>query len=349
VPLLVGKLERREAPLFERTAIPTATPLAPGSAVVHVWRNGPRIQGLVRIGDDVRPGVDLGPVEDLEGLTLSLRIRAHRWAFLRRSDPAATDPRAIEQVLAQVADALLPALDADHWPRDVSIAADPALPDVPWEMLPYGGGRLGEAHRLLRVPAGASWARPRPAGKGTIVIGVGDPGLPGVGREIDAIARAAQAATVLSGAAATRAAVAQALGSARVVHIAGHGWDAEQAPPLGGVRVADGWFAAADLPPGGVAADLVVLAACRTGRAAGRAALAWGGLVRALLSAGARRVLWTIDDVDDSATARLMTLFHQARAASDDRAAFGLSAVQAAGEAGHVGAVLAFRLSGVAP
>jgi len=341
--------ERSEAPLFERTDAPRAANVAGDAAVVHLWRTGVRLQGLVRIGRDVGTGVDLGAVDDLEGLSLSLRIRAHRWAFLRRTDAAATDPGATERVLAELAAALLPALDADHWPAHVRIAADPTLPDVPWEMLPFDGVRLGQVHRILRVPAGASWARPRPAGTGTVILGVGDPGLPGVDREIAAIAQAAGAARVVQGDAATRAAVTEALATARVVHVAGHGWDAEQAPPLGGVRLADGWYGAADLPPGGVVADLVVLAACRTGRAAGRAALAWGGLVRALLSAGARRVVWTMDDVDDSATARFMTLFHEARRSSDDPSAFGTAAAAAAAEAGHVGSVLAFRLSGVAP
>lgn len=341
--------ERREAPLFHRTDVVAPAPLRPDAALVHLWRAGGRLAGLVRVGGDVGDAVDLGPVEDLEGLTLSLRIRAHRWAFLRRTDPAATDPAATERVLRQLADALLPALGVDAWPTDVRIAADPTLPDVPWEMLPHDGVRLGATRRLLRVPAGLSWARPRPVGRGTVVLGVGEANLPGVARELAEVAGAAGGARVVQGPEATRDAVAHALATAQVVHLAGHGWDAEQAPPFGGVRVADGWFTASDLPRGGVAADLVVLAACRTGRTAGRAALAWGGLVRALLSAGARRVLWTMDDVDDSATARLMTLFHEARRSGDDREAFGVAAAQAAAEAGHAGAVLGFRLSGVAP
>jgi len=44
-----------------------------------------------------------------------------------------------------------------------------------------------------------------------------------------------------------------------------------------------------------------------------------------------------------------MTLFHEARRSSDDPSAFGTAAAAAAAEAGHVGSVLAFRLSGVAP
>lgn len=317
-------------------------------AVVHLWRSGSRLLGLVRVGDEVGQGVDLGPVADVEGLALSLRIRAHRWAFLRRSDAAATDPQATERVLATLAGVLLPALGAERWPQDVSVVADPSLPDLPWELLPFDGVRLGQVFRLLRVPAGASWARPRRSGEGTVVVGVGDVTLPGVGEEVAAIARAAGTATVLHGPLATRAAVADALARAGVVHVAGHGWDAEEAPPFAGVRLHDGWFSAADLPPDGVVADLVVLAACRSGRAAGRAALAWGGMVRSLLTAGARRVVWTIDDVDDAVTARLMTLFHEGRRTRPDTAAFGEAVATVAAEVGHAGAVLSFRSSGVA-
>ena len=66
-----------------------------------------------------------------------------------------------------------------------------------------------------------------------------------------------------------------------------------------------------------LAADLVVLSACQTGL--GSRALAdvpagddWGGLTRAFLHAGARRVMATLWPVDDWATAALMERFYGA-------------------------------------
>lgn len=336
-----------DEPVGAHTDVPGPTPLPEGVALVHLWRHGDRVRGLVREQDRVAPGVDLGSVDDLEGYAQSLRIRARRWAFLRVRDPEGADPGGVERILEALAARLLPALDATSWPAAVRVVADPRLPDVPWELLPFAGRRLGETHRLLRVPAGAVRARGVPRGEGTVVVGVGDPDLPGVEREVAAIAEAAGAVRVYAGAAATRGAVRDALRDARVVHIAGHGWAAEGAPPLGGVRVADGWFTVADLPPEGVGAELVVLAACRTGRETGRAAQAWGGLVTALLGAGARCVVWTEDDVDDEAAARLMTLFHQALKQGDTDAAFGEALARGGAEVGHLGAVLAFRRSGV--
>ena len=92
---------------------------------------------------------------------------------------------------------------------------------------------------------------------------------------------------------------------------------------------------------------LVVLAACRTGRVGGPAGLAWGGLVQALLTRGAHRVIWTLDDVDDRATAAVMAAFHRARRTCDDSPAFGRSLLETSTALGHPGAVLAFRCSGV--
>src|SRR5439155_7238305 len=65
------------------------------------------------------------------------------------------------------------------------------------------------------------------------------------------------------------------------------------------------------------AADLVVLSACQTGLGSGALADVpagddWVGLTRAVLHAGARRVVATLRPVDDWATAALMERFYGA-------------------------------------
>ena len=149
--------ERRgaSAPLAERRVQPR-THLARDAVLVHLWRHGDLVRGLVRIGARVGPGVDIGSFEDLEGLCLSLRIRAHRWAFLRERDPAATDPAAVERVLEQLSDLVLRPLGADRWPVDVRIAADPSLPDLRGRCSRSAG--VGSAR-----PAGCSACPPRTA------------------------------------------------------------------------------------------------------------------------------------------------------------------------------------------
>ncbi|MDJ0835937.1 MAG: CHAT domain-containing tetratricopeptide repeat protein [Acidobacteriota bacterium] len=67
-----------------------------------------------------------------------------------------------------------------------------------------------------------------------------------------------------------------------------------------------------ELGPGGLNAELVVLSACETARVRNyRGEGAWG-LSAALMSAGAGRVLVSLWQVDDAATAALMTAFYKA-------------------------------------
>ena len=304
------------------------------------------MSGLVRIGGDVHEAVDLGPRVRWSGWGEALRARSRAFAFLPEAGRVAD--RAVEALLAEIANEVLPALGVGAWSDEVRITADPLLADLPWELLPSRGRRLGEIHDVVRTPLGHVVGARRPSGCGVVVLGVGAPDLPGVDAEVASVAEAAHADGVYRGASATRAALAGALSESRVVHVAGHGWDASEAPPLAGVRMSDGWFCAEDVPDV-VRADLVVLAACRTGASAGAAALAWGGLVPRLLVRGARRVVWTQDDLDDRSAAGTMTRFHRARAEASVGVALGRALAAAATAAGHPCAVLPFRLSGVRP
>jgi CHAT domain-containing protein len=156
------------------------------------------------------------------------------------------------------------------------------------------------------------------------------------------------AAERIEGPAATRDAIRRVLAERDLVHVAGHGFEAPEAPALGGVRVADGWFSAEDVPER-VAARLVVLAACRTGGAHGPAGHAWGGLPQALLAAGARHVLYTTSDVEDEVTADLTSALHAALPSAPPAAAFGQALERVAADRGHPGGLLAFRLTGFEP
>ncbi len=111
------------------------------------------------------------------------------------------------------------------------------------------------------------------------------------------------------------------LGEYEMVHVAGHGFLDDDHPALSGValslydedgRPRDGFLRAHELRELDLAADLVVLSACRTGlgrRLAGEGVL---GVTRGLLLGGARRAVVSQWDVDDRATAELMERFYTA-------------------------------------
>jgi hypothetical protein len=137
------------------------------------------------------------------------------------------------------------------------------------------------------------------------------------------------------------------------VHVSGHGVAASEAPPLGGVRVHGGWFTATDLPPR-VRADLVVLGSCRIGLDRGAGAHAWGALPIALLASGARRVVWSDEDLDDTTAAQFATRFHAAlatgvRASEDVEAAFGTTVESLWTDPRSAAGLVPLRLSGVLP
>ena len=316
---------------------PRLPPLPPEVTAVHVWRSGDALRGLVRSGSCAPRPVPLGDAQAWEG---ARRRLAFHEARARRSRDAGA---ALDGALADLATEVLGPLGAAAWWPRVCLVLDPSVPDLPWEVLPVEGRPLAAVRDLLRVPALGVRGRSGPRAVGASAFAIQEPDLPGVEEETLALGPDVE---VVAGEAATRARVAQALASKAVVHLAGHGYDAEEAPGLGGVRVADGWFGTADLPPR-VAAELVVLAACRTGRETGTAGEAWGGLPAALLARGARRVLWTADEVEDALTVQLMRRFHAERRGRPATAAFGRAIEDVRGARGHAGGLLPFRLSGV--
>ncbi len=343
-----GRSERRtRAKPGAPSAAPDTRPVVETS--IHIWRQGDDVSALVDFGGDIggdRGGaISLPPIAEWTAWVSGIRFHTSSHRHLGDSVAGATDAAA--QLMGEIAARLLPALGVDRWSPLVRLTVDPTVPDLPFESMPWRSRPLGLAHSLLRTPLGRFTPAPGRRGRGTVVVGAGTPDLPGVDAEIEHLASALPAARVFTRERATRAVLSNALSTAAVVHVAGHGWDAEGAPPLSGIRLADGWFCADDVPDH-VSADWVVLAACRTGRSAGASTLAWGGLVPRLLSSGARRVIWTDDDVDDRTTALLMTDFHATRLRGDDPGSFGRSLARIATQTRHLGAVLPFRVSGVA-
>ncbi|HTJ46204.1 MAG TPA: CHAT domain-containing protein, partial [Kofleriaceae bacterium] len=184
-------------------------------------------------------------------------------------------------------------------------------------------------------------ATPTPAPPDTIVLrGAALARLPYTAAEAEAIrALAPDRALVLTGADADRDALARAdVLHARIVHVATHAIvdgvhlegtglalasrDAHGAPRDGFVRIPD-------IEALHLSADLVVLSACDT--ALGKPFRGEGliGLVQAFHRAGAPRVLATLWQVDDRATAALIGAFYRHLLVEHDAPAAALAAAQA--------------------
>jgi CHAT domain-containing protein len=149
------------------------------------------------------------------------------------------------------------------------------------------------------------------------------PRLPSTGREAAAILAfaPAQASLRALGFDASRETVLRGeLGRYRIVHFATHGLSDPERPEQSGLVLArldarghprDGVLRAPEIARLALPVELVVLSACRT--ALGREVRGEGivGLAYAFLRAGAARVVVSLWNVDDAATAELMTRFYR--------------------------------------
>ncbi len=143
----------------------------------------------------------------------------------------------------------------------------------------------------------------------------GWPRLPGSRAEGEQIATR-QGATLLSGEAATREHVVEAMSRSAIIHYAGHA-DSDAANSYGALVLADeqggpGLLTSREIARLSLQAHpLVVLAACGTFRGDATHTAGMSSLTRAFLLAGASSVVGTLWDLDDDAAAPLFLSFHE--------------------------------------
>lgn len=149
------------------------------------------------------------------------------------------------------------------------------------------------------------------------------PPLPMAGYEVARVAACFDHADVLTGTRATERGVNALLNvhnRYRVIHFATHAlahpWNAERSAlalsPPHGHGGGDGLITTREIQLGWrIDADLVTLSGCQTGGGSDKRGEGYLGFCQALLAAGARSVVTSIWDVDDTASALLMSRFYE--------------------------------------
>jgi CHAT domain-containing protein len=150
----------------------------------------------------------------------------------------------------------------------------------------------------------------RPIGERALVVGIDDPGLPAVPRELEVIGATWESARVVAGPRATARALRRHIGSFDVLHLATHGVFRADNPSFSSIKLADAWLTVRDLAELARGAQLVTLSACETGVSGITAGDEVIGLTRGLLSAGCSAVVSSLWTVSDESTARLMERFY---------------------------------------
>jgi len=145
--------------------------------------------------------------------------------------------------------------------------------------------------------------------------------LPGARREVASIRRRLRDVTAYAGTNASESAFkGPQVAGASVIHVASHAVIDARSPLATYVLLAegggeDGRLTAAEIEGLRLDADLVVLSACATATGNVRAGEGVEGLTAPLLAAGVRAVVASRWDVEDEATARLMSDFYRSLAA----------------------------------
>lgn len=359
------QLERRLAALVPESPDPWRGASALGAALpartafVDLFRHGAgeraRYSALVTVAGRSSIEVDLGPAARIESTVATWRraVTSEQFAI---DEFWAVVGRTWDPIAAVLPDSL----------RFIWVSPDAQLSRVPWATLSAYNQRTGVANAAQVPSARALVTLLNPATvperRGVVLVGGVDfnagtasgarpatrwTALPGTGTEVNAIKRLADSvrtpARTIGGAQATPQAVADALKTARVAHLATHGFFfgeseavynsrgvvaaapasavplqasrnplAESGLALAGANVtASGNLTAEEI----LALDLrglalVVLSACETGRGAEVTGQGVLGLQASLLAAGTKGMLMSLWKVPDASTAFLMERFY---------------------------------------
>jgi CHAT domain-containing protein/Tfp pilus assembly protein PilF len=247
------------------------------------------------------------------------------------------------------------------------IVADGALHAVPFAALPLPeiGEPLLVHHEVVHLPSASVLAAqrrefvPRPGTTKTVAI-LADPlfdrrdpriaptsagsealdRLPHTRREAEAIAAlvpAERRLLALDGAARRSRVVDGELNDYRILHFATHGFVNPRTPELSGLMLSrvntdgeavDGFLGLHAVANLELSAELVVLSGCQTALGKAMRGEGWVGLTRGFLYAGVPRVVASLWQVRDEATATLMAHFYRAMLVDGERPAAALRAAQ---------------------
>jgi CHAT domain-containing protein len=153
-----------------------------------------------------------------------------------------------------------------------------------------------------------------------LVIGVPDPQTPSILEELESVAAIFPESELFLGPDATGEVLRERGRHSRSIHIATHGSFRQDAPMFSGIRLGDTFLTLYDLYGLKLPVDQITLSGCSTGVSVIAAGDEVIGLVRGLLSAGARSLLLTMWDVNDSSTARFMKTFYTCLSQKRNRA-----------------------------
>jgi CHAT domain-containing protein len=303
-----------DASLWQVRAEPIQPYLAPKTALLEYYAVGQRLVAFLVASDAIQVQWLPGDIAQMRRL-----VRLF-WLNLKAVPKSAPDQvrglsvnahgllqQLHKRLVAPLGDALVP------YKRLIIVPHGP-LHYLPFHALYDGTSFLLEEHEISYLPAASLLRychRAEASVSGQLVYGHSHAGrLPYAVEEARAIAELMNARAFLEGDA-TLARLREDAPDCRVIHLATHGAFRADNPLFSGLALADGWLSTLDVFDLRLAASLVVLSACQTGRNVVGGGDELLGLMRAFLYAGAASVLLSLWAVEDRSAAGLMEIFYR--------------------------------------
>ncbi len=268
--------------------------LGPDTALVAYVVTPDRVVGLVVLdgGAEVH---DLGARSRLDALLGGLRPDLDVAAADLPASMAAAVRGELAARLDDLAALLVAPLAAAVGGRRLVLTPSGLLAGVPWSLLAGWSGRP-----VTVAQSATTWLTRTSSPLRTRTAGfVAGPRVVRADEEVAAAARAWPAAEVLTGPAATAAAVSGVATRVDVLHVAAHGRHSADNPMFSGLELADGPWFGYDIDQLRAVPDVVLLSACEAGRSSVRHGEELIGMTAAWLHAGARCVIASAAAVSD--------------------------------------------------
>jgi tetratricopeptide (TPR) repeat protein len=292
------------------------TPLPDGDVLIEYYSIGPDLIVFVRRGTEVELRT-LAGVDEVEALVDKLSFQIGQCALGTEHEMGNLEMlrRGIDRCLQQLYRQVIgPVEDLLREGDRLVVVPHGPLHGLPFHAFHDGARYLIERHVIAIAPSAAVMhacrQAARPIGERALVVGIDDPGLPAVAREIEVICATWESASVVMGPRATSRRLRRQIGSFDILHLATHGVFRADNPAFSSIKLADAWLTVRDLAEVARGAQLVTLSACETGISGIAAGDEVIGLTRGLLGAGCSAVVSSLWTVSDESTARLMERFY---------------------------------------
>lgn len=246
---------------------------------------------------------------------LQFQLGKHLWAkplaSLYRHDPDAASHHFRELYTLLVA----PVADRLSGYRHLIVAPHRELHGLPFAALHDGSCALVDRFTMSVAPSAGVLARCRERrrrpNRNSVVMAVPDPRVPRILEEAHLVAQTIPDAKLLLDEAASLEAFDRYGPDCRILHLAAHGIFRRDNPMFSALQLADTRLSMLDLNRMRLNVELLTLSACSTGLTVAVGGDELLGLMRGFLQAGARSLLVTLWEIDDTSTKEFMRRFYR--------------------------------------